>query len=255
DDTKVGFTDEGFEAPASYPGYTLAWQEEFSGTAINENVWSFETGNGCPNNCGFGNNELQTYTRDNAYLQDGKLIIEAKREGTGYTSTRMISRDKKTFKFGRIDIRARLPKGKGIWPALWMMPQASKFGTWPASGEIDIMELVGHEPSKVHGTVHYGPAWPNNLNKGGSFSLPAGTFSDAFHVFSIEWQADVIRWYVDNQLFFTLNKADLGNHNYPFNEDFFFIINLAVGGNWPGSPDAQTYFPQFLIVDYLRVYQ
>ncbi len=185
------------------------------------------------------------------------MVIEAKKESFGgreYTSSKIVSRGKKTFKFGRIDIRAKLPYGKGIWPALWMLPEKNVFGGWPRSGEIDIMELVGHEPGKTHGTVHFGPG-PGSTQISRSYSLPSGRFNDQFHVFSVEWKEDQIRWCMDDVLFSTVNKADVGTATYPFNEEFFFIINLAVGGNWPGNPDATTSFPQWLIVDYVRVFQ
>ena len=151
-------------------------------------------------------------------------------------------------------MRAILPKGKGIWPAFWLLPQHNLYGGWPKSGEIDLMEMVGHEPNKSHGTIHYGPG-PGSTQITRSYTLPSGIFNDEFHVFSLEWSLDQIKWYIDGNLFSTVNRADLGAMNYPFNEEFFFIINLAVGGNWPGNPDANTDFPQFLIVDYVRWYQ
>ena len=258
DDTKVGFNNTGYDPPPP-AGYTLTWSDEFNGTSLDMTAWSAETGDGCPGVCGWGNNELEYYTTppNNLSFQDGKLIIEAKAEaygGKNYTSSRIKTQGKKFFKFGRIDIRALLPKGKGIWPALWMLPESNVFGGWPRSGEIDLMENIGHEPSRVYGTIHYGPG-PGSTQISRNYNLPAGLFNDEFHLFSFEWEQDVMKWYVDGNLFSTVNKADLGANNYPFNENFFFVINLAVGGNWPGAPDANTYFPQFLIVDYVRVYQ
>ncbi len=258
DDTKLAFTNDGYDV-STHAGYTLAWSDEFNGTTLDPATWVYDIGDGCPNVCGWGNNELQYYTNsaENLFFQDGKLIIEAKQQafgGKNYTSARIKTDGKKAFKYGRIDFRAKLPKGKGIWPAFWMMPQASVFGGWPRSGELDIMEVVGHEPNKVHGTLHYGPG-PGSTQFTRSYTLPTGTFADAFHVFSIEWEPDVIRWYVDGVLFSTADKAAFGAANYPFNEEFYFIINLAVGGNWPGSPDASTQFPQWLIADYVRVYK
>ena len=259
DDTKISFNNTGYDAPASYPGYTLAWSDEFNGGALDATSWSAETGDGCPAVCGWGNNELQYYLAppNNLFFQDGKMIIEAKSEsygGKNYTSSRIKTQGKKSFKHGKIDIRALLPKGKGIWPALWMMPQDNVFGGWPRSGEIDIMELIGSEPSKASATVHYGPG-PGSTYINRSYTLSGSTFNDAFHVFSMEWHQDVMKFYVDNNLYSTINKADLGGNNYPFNENFYFIINMAVGGNLPGSPDATTIFPQWLIVDYIRIYQ
>lgn len=259
DDTRVPFTDAGYQAPATHPGYNLVWADEFNGASLDAASWTHETGDGCPNVCGWGNNELEFYTGrpQNLFFHDGKMIIEARAEtynGKNYTSSKIITRNKKIFKYGLVDIRAILPKGKGIWPAFWMLPENNVYGGWPKSGEIDIMELVGHEPNKVYSTIHYGPG-PGSTQTGRSYTLSAGTFADSFHVFSLEWKADQIKWYVDGNLISTVNKADIGSAVYPFNEQFFFIFNLAVGGNWPGSPDNTTKFPQWMIVDYIRVFQ
>lgn len=259
DDTKVGFNNAGYDAPTSYAGYTLTWSDEFNGTSLDNTIWGHQNGDGCPGLCGWGNNELEYYTDrpENLFFQNGKLIIEARPEsfnGKNYTSSKILTQGKKPIKFGRIDIRAILPKGKGIWPAFWLMPEKSVFGGWPKSGEIDLMEVVGHEPNKTHGTLHYGPG-PGSTQINRNYTLPSGTFNDAFHVFSLEWKEDQLKWLIDGNVFSTVNKADLGANNYPFNEEFFLIFNLAVGGNWPGNPDVNTYFPQWLIVDYIRVYQ
>jgi beta-glucanase (GH16 family) len=259
DDTRVDIPGDGYDAPTSYAGYTLAWSDEFNGDALNTASWAHQNGDGCPNLCGWGNNELEYYTErpDNLYFQDGKMIIEAKQEnynGKPYTSSKILTAGKQAFKFGRIDIRAKLPKGKGIWPAFWLLPQDNVYGGWPRSGEIDLMEMVGHEPNKVYGTLHFGPG-PGSTQISRGYTLPSGNFNDAFHVFSLEWRQDQLKWYVDGNLFSTVNKADLGANNYPFNEKFYLIFNLAVGGNWPGNPDASTQFPQRMIVDYIRLYQ
>jgi beta-glucanase (GH16 family) len=259
DDTKIGFNNTGYDAPAAYPGYTLAWSDEFNGTSLDASAWTHESGDGCPGLCGWGNNELEYYTNNtnNLSFQDGKMIIEAKAESVGgknYTSARIKTQGKKTFKFGRIDIRAILPKGKGIWPALWLLPQDNVFGGWPRSGEIDMMENMGSQPSSVLGTLHYGPG-PGSTYMSRNYSLANGSFNDEFHVFSLEWKQDQIKWLVDGALYGTISKADIGGNNWPFNEQFFFIINLAVGGNFSGNPDASTVFPQWFIIDYIRIYQ
>lgn len=259
DDTRVGFNNSGYDAPASYPGYTLAWSDEFNGTSLDATAWSAEQGDGCPSLCGWGNNELEYYLPppNNLFFQDGKMMIELKAEaygGKNYTSSRIKTQGKKTFKYGRIDIRAILPKGNGVWPALWMLPQDNVYGGWPRSGEIDIMELKGGEPNRSLATMHFGPG-PNSTYISRSYTLPSGTFNDEFHVFSIEWKQDQIKCFVDNNLFSTINKPDVGAATWPFNEQFYFLVNLAVGGNFPGPVDATTVFPQWLIVDYVRVYQ
>ena len=259
DDTRVPFTNAGYDAPTSYPGYSLVWADEFNGTSLNTTDWTNENGDGCPGNCGWGNNEQEYYTDrpENLFFQNGKLIIEARKEsfaGKPYTSSKILTRGKKTFKFGRIDIRAKLPKGKGMWPAFWMLPQNNVYGGWPKSGELDMMEMIGNSPGTTYGTLHFGPG-PGSTQLGGNFTLPSGIFNDEFHVFSTVWKQNQIQWLVDGNVYSTHTISEFGANNYPFNEDFFLIFNLAVGGNWPGNPDATTYFPQWLIVDYIRVYQ
>ncbi len=246
----------GYTTPLSYPGYTLAWSDEFSGDALNRDVWNQETGTGSN---GWGNNELEFYTTStkNTFVSDGNLIIEARKEDMGtskYTSGRMTTLGKKEFKFGRIDIRAKLPVGKGLWPALWMLGANINDVGWPACGETDIMELVGKEPSTANGTVHWGtPASHQYI--GSSYDLPAGDFSDDFHVFSINWKQDSISWYVDDNLYFKFKASGTGAYDYPFNAPQFFIFNVAVGGDWPEPPDNNTVFPERMFVDYIRVFQ
>ncbi len=255
DDTYMFTPEDGYITPESYAGYNLVWSDEFNSSELNTVDWTHETGGH-----GWGNQELQYYTNrtDNAYLSDGSLVIEAKKEnfnGSGYTSARIITQSKQSFAFGRIDIRAVLPEGQGIWPALWMLGQNFGDVGWPACGEIDIMELVGHEPSKTHGTAHWGPQGQSySFNKGEDYSLGGEKFSEKYHVFSLVWEANSIRWLVDDNEFFHLTPSDVGGF-YPFNSDFFFIFNIAVGGQWPGSPDATTQFPQRMYVDYVRVFQ
>lgn len=236
----------------------LVFAEEFNGATLDSSTWSYEVGNGCPSLCGFGNNELQRYVSgdSNLQLKDGNLIITARRDPSNtkaFTSAKIFTRDKKVFKFGRIDLRAKLPAGQGIWPAFWMLPQNKRAG-WPTSGELDILEMVGHEPGKVHGTLHFGPG-PGSMQLTGSYVLPSGNFSDSFHIFSLDWRKDEIKWLVDGKEFASHSRPAFGNAEYPFNEDFYLILNLAVGGNWPGNPDHTTRFPQSFIVDYVRVYQ
>ncbi len=261
DDTQLVIDDTGYSTPTNYTGYDLIWQDEFNGTSLNLDDWTFELGDGCPSLCGWGNNEEQYYTNSssNCYFQEGYLVLEAKKENAGgksYTSSRIKTEGKKFFKFGRVDIRAKLPEGRGVWPALWMLPNEWVHGGWPTSGEIDIMELVGHSPSTVHGTCHYGPAGGGSITSGNSLMLQGGQkYIDEFHVFSIVWVEDKIQWYIDDVFFHEFTPAVVGSNIYPFNENFYFLFNVAVGGNWPGSPDSSTNFPQRMIVDYIRVFQ
>lgn len=257
DDNDLFKDEEGYLSRDSYPGYSLSWADEFEEPQVNLNNWTFEIGNG---QNGWGNNELEYYTDrpENAFIEDGKLTIHATNVpwvGRQYTSARMITQGKQEFQFGRIDIRAKLPKTQGIWPALWMLGTNIQEIGWPKCGEIDIMELVGHQASIVHGTIHYGDDWPNNSFKGEPFSITPNTFDEEFHVFSILWEKDRIAWYVDDIVFYEIDPTTLDGKPYPFNETFFFIFNVAIGGNWPGSPDETTVFPQEMIVDYIRIFQ
>ena len=242
----------GYSTPDNYAGYSLAWSDEFDGSSIKDGNWAFETGN----NNGWGNAELENYTNttQNSFVSKGNLIIEARQEGNNYTSARMITKNKKIFKFGRIDIRAMLPKGKGVWPALWMLGNNIDAVSWPSCGEIDILELLGQEPNKIYGTMHWGASTATHASKGNSYVSASGSFDQQFHVYSIIWTQDNIKILVDDVQFVSFSSADVSG-NYPFNSNFFFIFNIAVGGNWPGSPDNSTIFPQRMIVDYIRVFQ
>lgn len=248
--------DDGYTTPATYPGYQLTWFDEFEGVAVKPENWVFETGTGCPDLCGWGNNELQYYRPENARVGDGVLTIEARNEtyaGAVYTSARMKTQARRSFKYGRIDVRALLPGGQGIWPAVWMLGDNITSAGWPACGEIDIMEMIGGagRENQVHGTLH----WDDNghVSAGGRHTLPDGLFSDAYHVFSIIWDENTIRWLVNDVPFHEINITP--SHMTEFHEKFFLVLNMAVGGNWPGDPDGTTAFPQQMKVDYIRVFQ
>jgi len=242
---------EGYVTPMQYAGYQLVWNDEFDGNALNTQYWSYETGAG-----GWGNNELQYYRQENATVAGNVLTIEARKEsyqGSSYTSSRLVTRNKKSFKYGRIDIRALLPEGQGIWPALWMLGDNLTTVGWPKCGETDIMEMIGGSGREktVHGTLH----WDNNghVQYGQSYTLSTGTFADEYHVFTIIWDATKITWYVNDVKY---NEVDITpSHMTEFQSSSFFIFNIAVGGIWPGNPDATTMFPQQMKVDYIRVFQ
>lgn len=244
----------GFSSPQAYSGMRMVWADEFDSTALNPNNWVHETGAG-----GWGNQELQHYRPDNTSLLNGNLVITAKAQRYGqsnYTSSRIVSRGKKAFKFGRVDIRASLPKGQGLWPALWMLGTNITSVGWPQCGEIDIMELTGNLPNRVLGTVHFGSSPEKRQFRSMAKYLSGNnTFHNEFHVFSIIWKENIIEFLVDDEKFFTITPQDMGNELYPFNKNFFFIMNVAVGGNLPGNPDQSTAFPQHMIVDYIRVFQ
>lgn len=249
--------DKGYFTPMEYEGYTLIWQDEFDGATIDPDSWNFETGDGCPNNCGWGNNELEYYRTQNAWEADDVLIIEARKESYQnrfYTSARMTTKGKVLFRYGRVDIRALLPEGQGIWPALWLLGNNVSSVGWPKCGEIDIMEMIGGSgrENRCYGTVH----WDNgegHASYGDSHTLSSGTFADAYHVFTLTWDAASIKWYVDDKLYNTVNIT--GPDMTEFHQEFFVIFNVAVGGNWPGNPDNSTVFPQQMRVDYVRIFQ
>lgn len=242
--------------------WTMVWNDEFAGEAIDTSKWNFVQGGG-----GYGNNELQHYTSrpENARIEDGKLVIEAHKEayqGNEYTSAKLTTQGKGEWTYGRFQIRAKMPQGKGIWPAIWMMPSDENlYSGWPVGGEIDIMELLGHEPNKIYGTLHYGN--PHEQAQG-SYTLTDGTsFADDFHTYELEWEPGEFRYYVDGVLYaklnnwFSKNPVEGGEYTYPapFDRDFFLQMNLAVGGDWPGYPDNTTEFSQKMLVDYVRVYE
>ena len=256
DDTYVFVPSDGYETPDSYTGYSKTWQDEFNGATLDLTSWGFDVGGS-----GWGNNELEYYTNnrpENIFLSNGKLVIQDKKEsfsGREYTSSRILTKGKREFTFGRIDIRAKLPVAKGLWPALWMLGKKIDQTSWPACGEIDIMELIGKEPNKVYGTMHWGSAVSNHQSYGTSYTLSSGDFSQKFHVYSIVWELDKLEIFIDDVSFCKFDKSRVGSAAYPFNEPFFFIFNVAVGGDWPGSPDASTTFPQQMLVDYVRVFK
>ncbi|MFL3026674.1 MAG: family 16 glycosylhydrolase [Candidatus Neomarinimicrobiota bacterium] len=243
----------GYSTPETYEGMTLVWSDEFDGSSINTSNWSFEIGTG---NWGWGNNELQYYQEDNSSIINGNLVIEARKESienSNYTSSRLITRDKKSFRYGRVDIRAVMPEGQGIWPALWMLGSNHFQVGWPTCGEIDIMEMIGGGNGRdnvLRGTAHW--------NQGGHVSYGQGYtnesyLSNEYHVYSIIWDEQNIRWYFDDINYNTMDitPAQLS----AFHNNFYFIMNIAVGGEWPGSPDNSTLFPQWMIIDYIRVFQ
>jgi len=256
DDNDIAITSEGYVSADSYPGLDLAWSDEFEGDAIDLSNWGYDLGTG---NGGWGNNELQVYTDspENSFIQDGHLVIVASEGAPGqYTSARLKSQGLRSFQYGRVDVRALLPVDQGSWPAIWMLGDA--FGTegWPSCGEIDIMELVGSNPRRVHGTAHWGADFSQHQYEGEGVSIPfPETFADEFHVFSIIWEENSIRWLLDDVEYFSLDPTTTTGQPYPFNESFFFILNVAIGGDWPGNPNETSTYPEVMAVDYVRVFQ
>lgn len=226
---------------------SLVWSDEFSSSSLSTSVWNYELGGG-----GWGNNELETYTDspDNVHIDSGYLHITALNL-SGYSSGRITTKGKKEFTHGRVVIRARLPEGIGLWPAMWMLGSNFSSAGWPSCGEIDMMELLGDNPSTVYGTVHWDQG--GYASQGGSYALSGGKFTNSFHTFTLVWAPNHFEWLVDNYSYLLINKSQIGS--FPFDLPQFFIFNVAVGGNWPGSPNGTTVFPQNMIIDYIRVYQ
>jgi len=246
------------------PGWKLVWSDEFNapdGTPVDSSKWVSETGGN-----GWGNDELEYYTirPENATQEGGNLVIHAIEEKyTGsdgvtrnYTSARLKTLGKFSHKYGRFEARIKIPRGQGIWPAFWMLGDDINKRGWPKSGEIDIMENIGKEPSLVHGTIH-GPGYSGDKGIGSPFGLPDDQrFADDFHIYAVEWDKKAIRFYVDDHLYATRTPAELPKGaKWVYGHNFFVLLNVAVGGGWPGNPDSSSVFPQTMLVDYVRVYK
>jgi beta-glucanase (GH16 family) len=236
-------------------GWTLTWHDEFDGTELDLKNWTFDLGGH-----GWGNQEGEAYTDrpENVRVEDGMLVIEARKEeelisGREYSSARIKTQSLHAWQYGRIEARMKLPYGQGLWPAFWTLGENITKKAWPACGEIDIMEFIGKEPDQVHATVH-GPGYSGSDGIGSSLTTSAESLKNNFHVYAIEWEENEIRWYFDDQQYFKLTAQDVPDE-WVFDHPFFIILNLAVGGGWPGYPNETTVFPQFLYVDYVRVYQ
>ena len=241
---------------------TLVWNDEFDGKQLDPEVWFFESGDGSQYGIpGWGNNELQSYLPDSAQLNSGLLEITARREaqdGKNYTSARINTRDRFAFRYGRIEARMRLPGGQGLWPAFWLLPQDNAYGSWAASGEIDIVEAVNLGDAggnTIYGTIHHGGAWPNNVSTGQSYDV-ATDVTSGFHTYAFEWDEAEMRWYVDDMLYSVQNawSTEAVPFPAPFDQPFYILLNVAVGGYWPGAPNVDTVFPVTMEVDYVRVY-
>jgi beta-glucanase (GH16 family) len=247
------------------PGWKLVWSDEFDGadgSAVDPVKWKHDTGGH-----GFGNQEREFYTdgTENAQIRAGNLVIKATRDGADkytcwygkceFTSARLLSAGLFQHGYGRFAARIQIPRGQGIWPAFWMLGADLGTKSWPDCGEIDVMENIGKEPKIVHGTIH-GPGYSGAAGIGAPYSTPSmTTFADDFHVYAVEWKKDEIKWLVDDAVYETRTPKDLpAGKTWVFDQDFFILLNLAVGGQWPGNPDATTTFPQEMKVDWVRVY-
>jgi beta-glucanase (GH16 family) len=235
-------------------GTTPVWEDNFDGSSVDAAKWTFETGGS-----GWGNNELQFYTTgSNSKLESGRLVIEAKREASGgreYTSSRMITKGKGDWLYGRFEVRAKLPRGRGTWPAIWMLSSENAYGNWPASGEIDIMEHVGYDPDRVHFSIH-STAYNHTRNTQKTASKMVPGAQDDFHVYRTDWTPYAVRGFIDGVQYFEFVNENKSFTEWPFNKKFFMILNIAVGGNWGGAQGVDNaVFPARMEVDYVRVFK
>jgi beta-glucanase (GH16 family) len=238
----------------------LIWYDEFNeDSKVLSEKWNVIIGNGCPEFCGFGNNELQYYTnsKQNLKVEDGKLVITAimHKGDSGFTSAKLSSQNKGDWQYGYFEIRAKLPTGTGTWPAFWMLPSQEKRLEWPLDGEIDIMEHVGYNPGTIYGTVHT-KTYNNNRGNQKSDSILIADATSKYHIYAIDWQEHSISWFVDNEVYHTIDRNKDDYEAWPFSKPFHLIINLAIGGNWGGEHGVDhLIFPQAMMVDYVRVFK
>lgn len=238
----------------------LVWSDDFNGNQLDQSKWTAIVSDGCPGNCGFGNNELQYYLDDkkNLSVSDGSLKITALKDGFDskeYTSSKLISKAKGDWQYGRIEVRAKLPQGKGTWPAIWMLPTLDRQMKWPRDGEIDIMEHVGYNQGMIYGTIHT-EKYNHVIGTQKSDSIYLNDVSDTFHEYALAWDQDKMVWSVDGKEYLTLDKNNEGYEGWPFDQPFHLILNLAVGGNWGGKYGVDdSIWPQTMEIDYVKVYQ
>lgn len=232
--------------------YQLVWADEFDQSELDRSVWNIALGDGCPKRCGWGNNERQIYTRTNHRLENGKLIITARKEGKGYTSTRINTKGKKAFQYGRFEMRAKLPVGTGVWPAFWMLGSNIDEVDWPLCGEIDILEYAGKEPGIIHTSLHTADSHGNTINtrKTKFYGIEEG-----FHTYAAEWTEEAIRFFIDDQLVYTFSPDEKTEEVWPYDQPFYLLLNLAIGGGFGGPIVDDTILPQEYSIDYVRVYQ
>jgi len=232
-------------------GQELIWSEEFSGEQLDPAVWNYELGDGCPQLCGWGNNELQRYTQQNHRLEDGKLIITARLEDGTYTSTRITTKGKKLVQYGRVEARIKLPSGEGVWPAFWMLGSNIDEVGWPRCGEIDIMEYVGREPGQVFTSLHTQDSHGNTIN---SKTTAIEKIETGFHTYAAEWTPEKIVFLIDGKAVYTFAPDERTEAVWPYDQPFYLLLNLAVGGNFGGPVVDDQIFPQEYIIDYVRLY-
>ncbi len=230
----------------------LVFQEEFNGTQLDKSVWNYMQGDGCPNLCGWGNNEPQIYTKENARVANGFLSITATNQNNVYNSSRITTKGKVEFQYGIVEVRAKLPKGKGLWPAIWMLGNDIDSNPWPNVGEIDIMEYVGKNPGVIYTSLHTASSYGETIN---SKQTNIAGIEDDFHVYKADWSKEQISFYIDKKLVYTYNPEQKNDRTWPYNKPFYMVLNMAIGGNFGGPEIDNSIFPQEFLIDYIRVYK
>lgn len=228
----------------------VIFEENFDGESLNMNNWNYEEGDGCPNLCGWGNNERQIYDRNYVSVEDGKLVIEAIKNGNQYFSGKINSKDKMEFQYGTIETRLKLPEGHGIWPAVWMLGTNVAEVGWPASGELDLMEYVGREPNTIYSSLHTPASFGDTEN---SKKTIIEDIEEGYHTFKTIWTAENIQYFIDGKHVYTFTPKEYDDKHYPFRHPFYFLINMAVGGNFGGPEVDDSIFPLKFYVDYIKV--
>lgn len=230
----------------------LIWEENFNGNDLDMASWNFETGDGCPHLCGWGNNERQVYTKKNHWIKDGLLYISAQKDGARYTSSKITTKGKKEFRYGKMEVRAKLSLGKGLWPAFWMLGSNIDSVGWPKCGEIDIIEYVGKEPEYIFTSLHTPDSHGQTIN---TKKDRVSGIEEGFHTYAIIWSAESIEFLIDGNSFYTFSPEIKNEESWPFDQPFYLILNLAIGGNFGGPEVDDSIFPQEFIIDYIKVYQ
>ncbi len=230
----------------------LFWEDNFDGDGLNESYWNHELGDGCPDLCGWGNNEPQIYTKTNHTVKDGFLNIRIKKEGGVYTSARITTKKKLEFQYGRVEVRAKLPVGKGVWPAIWMLGSNISEVGWPLCGEIDILEYVGREPHMVFNSLHTKDSHGNTIN---TRKTRIKDIEEGFHTYAADWTAEKITFYIDGDLVYTFQPSERTEGIWPFDQPFYLILNVAIGGNFGGHDIDDTALPQDFVIDYIKVFK
>ena len=234
------------------PGKRVIFTEDFEQSFLDLTHWNYELGDGCPDLCGWGNKEYQYYTKENVFVRDEKLVIKATKQGDQYFSGRITTKDKIEFQYGTVEVKAKLPQGLGVWPAIWMLGHDIDENYWPNCGEIDIMEYVGRMPGKIHTTLHTKDSYGVSKN---TKITTLEEIETGFHIYKMQWDEDQIQFSIDDHVVYTFSPVEKTEEIWPFDKPFYLILNLAVGGYFGGFEVDDSIFPQEFVIDYIKVYK